>query len=288
MRFFDPSMGKSELSDPTAAAHRYRAMVEYDGAEYCGFQWQPDAPTIQGAIETALKKLFDQEISVSAAGRTDSGVHALGQVIHFDAREKFPPEGLERALNGNLPFDIRVRNLQSAPPDFHSRYSACWRWYRYRLFTRLRAVERQYGWKPKRLQNAPLLPELAGYLSGEHDFSAFCSAEADSSADNNQHGHRCVIYAAGWVETNDEWRFHIVANRFLRHMVRYLVGAMVDTCRGRFTPDQFQEFLQQAKKSDDILSAPAQGLCLMRVGYSPYPDLEIEGGKNQAYPYVLE
>lgn len=288
MRLCDPSTGKRELPDPAATSHRYRATVEYDGAEYCGFQWQPNAPTIQGAIETALKKLFDQDIRVSAAGRTDSGVHALGQVIHFDAPDKFSPAQLEQALNGNVPFDIRVCEVRTAPPDFHARYSACWRGYCYRLFTRLRAVERQYGWKPKRLQNAHLLPELAGYLSGEHDFSAFCSAEADLSADVNQHGHCCVIYAAGWVEAEGEWRFHIVANRFLRHMVRYLVGAMVDTCRGRFTPDQFREFLRQAKKSHDILSAPAHGLCLMRVGYAPYPDMEIDGGKNQAFPYVLE
>jgi tRNA pseudouridine38-40 synthase len=281
-------MGKIELPHSAAASHRYRATVEYDGAEYCGFQWQPDAPTIQGAIEIVLKKLFDHEIRVSAAGRTDSGVHALGQVIHFDAPDKFSPAQLELALNGNLPYDIRVREVRMAPPDFHARYSAQWRWYRYRLFTRVRAVERQYGWKPKRMQITHLLPELADRLLGEHDFSAFCSADADPSPEDNPHGNCCLIYAAGWVEAKDEWRFHIVANRFLRHMVRYVVGAMVDTCRGRFAPDQFRDFLQQAKKSDDILSAPAQGLCLMRVGYAPYPDMEVASGQNQAYPGVLE
>ena len=271
-----------------ASAQRYRATVEYDGAEYCGFQWQPDAPTIQGAIEIVLKKLLDQDIRVSAAGRTDSAVHALGQVIHFDAREKFSPEQLERALNGNLPLDIRIRSLRTTPPEFHARFSAQWRWYRYRLFTRVRAVERQYGWKPKRLQNTHLLPELAGQLIGEHDFSAFCSADADFASDEHRHGNRCLIHVAEWVEARDEWHFHIVANRFLRHMVRYLVGAMVDTCRGRFTMDQFSEFLCQKSKSDKMLSAPAPGLCLMRVGYAAYPDLESEGEKNQAYPYILE
>lgn len=265
---------------------RYRLTVEYDGSDFFGWQWQPHRRTVQGAMEAALKKLFGTDIRITGAGRTDTGVHALGQVAHFDAPGRFSPETICNALNASLPADIRIRDVSEAAPDFHARYSACWRWYRYRIFMQPHALERQYGWRCKFQLNADLLQEAASHLTGENDFTAFASSEQDPHSASEAENCKCFIYAAGWAACGDEWRFHIVGNRFLRHLVRCLVGAMMDVARGRFKVEEFLEFLHGARKCNDIFCAPAQGLCLMRVGYAPYPALEKDSSDQQAFPFV--
>jgi tRNA pseudouridine38-40 synthase len=264
---------------------RYRLQVEYDGSEFRGWQWQPNGRTVQGVIEEALQRIFRQEIRVNGSGRTDSGVHALGQTAHFEAPECFPPEKLLLALNGNLPEDVRVWELREADPDFHARFSAHWRWYRYRIFTRQRAVERQFGWYLKFRLDTQRLQEAARLLVGEHDFTAFSCLGQDEPA--TPHGCKCLVYAAGWELSAEEFRFHIVANRFLRHMVRGLVGAIVDVSRGRFDLDYFAALLKETKKPDLVKNAQARGLCLMRVGYGEFPYIEPDSNETLNLPFQL-
>ncbi len=232
---------------------RYRLLLEYDGTSFFGWQVQVNRRTVQGVLEKAIYRLFGCQTRVYAAGRTDAGVHALGQVVHFDAPAEFTPDTLTRALNFYLPDDVRVRRTEPVSGDFHARFSARWRWYRYRIFNRPRAVNRMYGWFPRRKLSEGKLHEAADRLIGEFDFTAFCKADTDVQ------NHRCRILTARWRAHQDEWHFHIVADRFLRHMVRRLVGMMVDVERGRFTLDDFAGFLAAGRRVDDIYTAPPQG-----------------------------
>jgi tRNA pseudouridine38-40 synthase len=248
---------------------RYRFNVEYDGTEFAGWQWQPGVRTVQEILETALERIFGHLIRVNGAGRTDAGVHALGQTAHFDAPPKLDPSKLQLALNGQLPQDVRIFNIQKAAADFHSRHLAKWRWYRYRVFKRPRAVERQLGWFPKYRLRSEVLQQAAHYLIGAHDFTSFSCCRVGEG--DIRHGASCIVYAAGWELSPEEWRFHIVANRFVRHMVRGLVGAMVDVGRDRFDLGEFTGLLDNPRKPNLIYNAPARGLCLMQVGYEDYP-----------------
>lgn len=260
---------------------RYRLVIEYDGSDFFGWQYQPDRRSVQGVLEEALKLLFDREIRICGAGRTDAGVHALGQVAHFDAPPKYRIKAIFNALNARLPKDVRVLSVAPAQPDFHARFGACWRWYRYRVFNYPRAVERAYGWYPGFKLDEPLLVNAAGLLAGDHDFTAFASSDSDTD------DHRCRVYVAAWETTGGELRFHIVANRFLRHMVRSLVGAMVDVGRGRFPLDWLAALLQESQKTPVVFNVPGRGLCLMRVGYGPFPALGKDAEESESIPFPI-
>jgi tRNA pseudouridine38-40 synthase len=262
-------------------AQRYRLTVEYDGSDFCGWQFQPELRTVQGVLETALKTIFQQDLRVYGSGRTDTGVHALGQIAHFEAPARFETRKLQLALNANLPPEVRVYDLLETAPDFHARYSARWRWYQYRIFTRPRALERQFGWYLKYSLNADILQESARLLIGDYDFTAFSSIDPQAAED--KHGGNCLVYAAGWELLPDEFRFHIVANRFLRHMVRGLVGTMVDAARGRFDLAEISTLLQ-GQKLLPLFNVPGRGLCLMQVGYGEYPFRETDSKDKLALP----
>lgn len=269
------------------AVQRYRADLEYDGSDFFGWQLQPDQRTVQGEIEAALGKLFDRQIRVNGAGRTDTGVHALAQVAHFEAPAKFTPEVFFRALNGILPPDVRVFSISEVEADFHARFQACWRWYRYRIFTSPRAVERRYGWYPKFRLDPVRLERTAEVLLGEHDFTAFSSSELDGP-NGKPPNKTCQVLASGWELHRQEWVFHIVADRFLRHLVRTLVGMMTEVARGRFELDYFSHLLAEAKPQHGVFTAPPQGLYLMRVGYGSFPYLDKNLQLQQELPIALK
>lgn len=260
---------------------RYRLTLEYDGTDFFGWQLQPDQRTVQGVLEESLGQLFSASIRVHGAGRTDARVHALGQVAHFDAPARFEPEVIRDAVNHHLPADVRVLSVQPAKPDFHARFSARWRWYRYRIFSRQRALERQHGWWPGVQFDPRSLEQAAAAIVGEHDFSSFASADTETG------NHLCRINVACWELGDDEWRFHIVADRFLRHMVRSLVGTMSDAARGRFSLDQFVEILNSRRKDHLVFTAPASGLCLMKVGYDLFPALDEDYPNVQTFPFEI-
>ena len=261
---------------------RYLVKLEYDGSEFVGWQIQPEGRTVQSVLEDALERLYSEVVRVTASGRTDSGVHAAGQVVHFNAADRFSSVELRRALNHFLPEDVKVLDVKPVADDFHARFDARWRWYRYRVFQQERAIERKYGWHPRFQFDPEILKRCAAEVAGEHDFTPF--VRKDPELDH----YRCSIQAAHWLQSGDEWQFHIVANRFLRHMVRSLVGTMLDVSRGRFSVDEFIEIIHQSSEDQSLYTAPSAGLCLMRVGYGDFPFTDADNRNTQSFPFKVD
>ncbi|TKJ40257.1 tRNA pseudouridine(38-40) synthase TruA [candidate division LCP-89 bacterium B3_LCP] len=270
---------EEETSVNDSNSKRYRITLEYDGSDFFGWQIQPEQRTVQGQLEDALARLYGGRIQVYGSGRTDTGVHASGMVAHFDSPHKYTQEVILKAVNANLPPDVRITEIEPVSPDFHARFSARWRWYRYRLSRKYSPLGRQYRWTPDFQLDDELLKQAADLFIGEHDFTAF--SKADPAIDD----HRCCVHAAEWLCLDDEWKFHIVANRFLRHMVRQIVGSICDVARGKYSSDQISEALASKRKILNVYTAPAHGLCLMKVGYGTFPYLDKDCNVIQNFPF---
>jgi tRNA pseudouridine38-40 synthase len=236
--------------------------VTYDGTEFLGFQWQTGGRTVQGVLEAALAQVTRQGTRVIGAGRTDAGVHALGQVIGFRVAWGHPLADLQRALNAVLPADVAILALGPAEPGWHPRFSARRRFYRYTVLNRpVRSpLERRYA----HLVTAPLdlaaLCAGAEPLVGQHDFASFGQpTQGDSTVR--------VIYAADWRREGDRFIFDVVGNAFLRTMVRSLVGALLQVGTGRWPVGRVAEILAGRDRALAAAPAPACGLCLMQVEY---------------------
>ncbi|RKY59909.1 MAG: tRNA pseudouridine(38-40) synthase TruA [Candidatus Latescibacterota bacterium] len=235
--------------------------LEYDGTNFSGWQVQKEGRTVQGVLEEVLGRLLGERIRVVGAGRTDAGVHALGQVANFRTENPMPTERIERALDGLLPDDLAVREVAEVPPDFHARFSAKARRYRYNIYLRRRAVGRQYGWFVPYELDLRRMEKAAGAILGEHDFRAFCIA---SSAPKRP---VCKVTEAGWSVGDGEVHFEVVADRFLHSMVRLLVGTMVEIGRGKLPVDAVEKALASGDRAFVGPSAPPCGLFLMEVMY---------------------
>ncbi len=235
-------------------------IVEYDGTHFSGWQLQAKGRTVQGEIEKALQTILKEEIRITGAGRTDAGVHARGQVAHFDASKI--PDGINwyKALNTVLPEDVVVREVSEAPEDFNARHSAKSRSYQYRIHPGNTALERLYCWPVYSELNFHLLENCSKLLVGKHDFSAFCS-------DEERDQREAIIFEAGWKKEGNFLYFDITANRFLRAMVRMLVGSMVEVARGFMPLETFRELLQNPGNRKGGPPAPPSGLFLTRVEY---------------------
>jgi tRNA pseudouridine38-40 synthase len=243
---------------------RLRFIVSYDGTDYLGWQYQPQGPTIQGVCQEALGKILGEEIKVIGAGRTDSGVHALGQAAHFDTFSKLPCAAMERALNAGLPFDIRVRSFAEADSSFHARYSARSRLYRYNIVDIAlpeAPILMRTSWVRRTDIDFGLLEECAGLLSGEHDFYTF------SKKGGNKSSHLCRVASAVWKKDPGYLTFEISADRFLHGMVRMLIGGMVAVAEGRAEKKDFFAALNMPGRWLRAEPAPACGLFLMHVEY---------------------
>lgn len=235
--------------------------LEYDGSDFCGWQLQPAQRSVQGELERALARLTGESIRVTAAGRTDAGVHALGQVVNFHTASTLPAATFVRGTNALLPADVRVRDAGEAAAGFSARYDACARAYRYRIALRPRAIGRQYAWYvPWRLDLAAM-QEAAGCLVGEHDFVSFCQAGAGLDH------YRCQVHEARWQEGGEELAFDICANRFVHNMVRIIVGTCIEAGRGALAPAALTAILAARDRRAAGRTAPAHGLYLLRVDY---------------------
>jgi tRNA pseudouridine38-40 synthase len=237
---------------------RLRLTLEYDGTGFRGWAAQPDLRTVEGELQRALDELYGSVHGLAVAGRTDAGVHALGQVASVDVEGGPPAARASEALNTALPHDVSVVAVDEAAADFHARHSALSRSYRYRIYRR-RAPSpfeaRRSWWLPGRLDLAAL-QESASILVGEHDFRAFTPTETQHEVFRRQ------VLRAAWVERGDHLDFEIEADSFLRHMVRTLVGTMVE-----LPADWIAHLLEGAERSEAGRTAPPWGLYLERVSY---------------------
>lgn len=238
-----------------------RLKLAYDGTDFHGFQIQPEVRTVQGAVENALWELTRERIRLIAAGRTDEGVHALGQVVNFKTSSKMSPSTLERALNAKLPPDIVASEVEDADSDFHARYSAKSRTYEYSI-TRIRSpFIMRYAWLLKYDINMSAMSDAARTFSGAHDFAGFCVAK--SRVDETE----CVVYSSGWRIEGHIFKYEVVANRFLHNMVRIMVGTMVELGRGKLKESDLASMLKTRDRREAGPTAPPHGLFLMRVKY---------------------
>ncbi len=244
---------------------KYAAVVQYDGTNYHGWQLQKGVTTIQGSMEQALEKICGEPIRVHGAGRTDSGVHSLGQVAHFSVDWKNKTQDLRRALNALLPPDIATVTLTEAPEDFHSRYWAKNKTYVYHILNQpLRSpLQRLYSWHIPIDLDVKAIRQSVVYLKGEHDFAAFGSA-----TDGTPSTVRMVLDAS-WEQTTSDnlYRFTIIGTGFLRYMVRSIVGTLVDIGRGKISPEAMKLILQSCDRSMSGPTAPPHGLFLESVDY---------------------
>lgn len=241
-----------------------RLLLEYDGTAYHGWQRQKNALSIQEVVETALGRLTREKVRLLASGRTDAGVHALGQVANFHTSSHIPLKAFHAGLNSLLPRDIAVLNAAEAPPEFHARYSARAKTYEYRILNRASPspLNRRYTWVVRGPMNLEALDRAAAMLSGEHDFSAF-----RASGGHPGHALRKVQGAAWHPEGEGRLRFTITANGFLRGMVRSLVGTMVQIGQDKRLPEDLAGLLTSGDRAAAGPTAPPQGLFLVEVLY---------------------
>ena len=242
---------------------RYRFAVEYFGAPYAGWQLQENDVTVQGELERALATVLRQPVRIIGAGRTDAGVHALGQVAHFDFDGEIDPEKLMHSLNALTKPHVQTRRLEPCAEDFHARYSALSRRYLYRIALRPVVMLREWSWYPGFALDAELFRNELQLALGDHDFSAFSIPRNDGKST------RCNLIRAETELLENFLHLHLEANRFLHKMVRSLVGASYEVARGAHAPGLVQIILEN-RFEGQRLWAPPQGLCLQKVNYPDY------------------
>ena len=260
---------------------RYFIFFGYDGTHYHGWQIQPNANSVQQELQHALSTILRKEIEVVGAGRTDTGVHARHMAAHFDwtsakdssdeertgqgAKESKIPMALDQLayrLNRILPRDIAVEEVREVLPEMHARFSATSRTYHYYIHTRKDPFERHYSLQMNYPLDFAKMNEAAEHFLHHEDYAAFCKAGGDNKTTI------CHVTAARWVQTSPTtWYFEITANRFLRNMVRAVVGTLIDVGRGKISLEQFLDILHNGTRSDAGESMPGNALFLEEVSY---------------------
>lgn len=250
------------------------AVVQYDGHDLAGWQLQPSVRTGQGELEAALHRVVGRRVVVRAAGRTDAGVHAFGQVVSFSMPQRWSPDEVQRALRALLPDDMWVVRVGRSPAGFDARRHATSRRYRYIVGcdeASRSPFRRPYEWALGRPLDTALLAATSTYIIGRHDFRGFCAVGQEKAH------YLCTVTEARWQERgHDEgFIFEIEADRFLHHMVRFLVGTMVDVARGRRDKQDMVQILGEKNNRNASPPAPPEGLYFMGARY-PQIDEVIE------------
>lgn len=242
-----------------------KLILEYDGTNYHGWQSQQGSgsPTIQDSLEMALKTLTKEDIRTTSSGRTDAGVHALGHVANFPTESTIPAEAWAPALNRLLPKDIRVIASEEAKPDFHARFSARGKQYRYVVLARKApsALLRNHAWHVDRKLSLVNMRRAAKHLIGKHDFSAFRSSACSAKVPVRK------LKTLTIRKKGDQIEFILEADAFLMHMARNIVGTLVEVGLGRFSPDEVKMMLRSRDRTTTGKTAPACGLSLVSVFY---------------------
>ncbi|MCY3625683.1 MAG: tRNA pseudouridine(38-40) synthase TruA [Candidatus Dadabacteria bacterium] len=241
-----------------------KIIIEYDGTDYHGWQCQGDLPTVQKTIEDALRQITGESVKITGSGRTDTGVHAMGQVASFLTDTQLDSETLRKALNSTLPRDISIIRAQEVPQDFHAQFSSRSKVYEYRIFNRPNppALQRNRVWHIPEKLDMGKMKEAISHLEGDHDFSVF--ATADITVKTTVRTVKEVH-----VRKNREGiiLIEIEANGFLKRMVRMITGTLVEVGKGKLSPEGFGQILAEGKKTKNVFTAPPSGLFLKKVIY---------------------
>lgn len=241
---------------------RYSLELAYNGHLYHGWQIQPNAKTVQGTMNEALSLLLNKDINLVGAGRTDAGVHASHFVAHFDwIGDEIDTDHLKFKLNSILGKSIRIDRISLAIADFHSRFSATQRTYHYMVSLDSNPFISEFSWHLRKVPDIVLMNKAASYLIGKKDFTSFARLHADTKT------NICDIRSSNWTSDGSTLIFKITADRFLRNMVRAIVGTLIDVGIGKIEPKSIEEIVIQKDRSKAGQSAPAQGLFLSRIDY---------------------
>jgi tRNA pseudouridine38-40 synthase len=279
----------TDSSEPTAAPQTWKLTLAYDGTDFSGWQVQPGELTIQGELQAALGRITGEAPLPQGSGRTDAGVHALGQVASFPLQAPIPPENLLRALNRTLPSSIRVLEARTVPDSFHARHSAVAKTYEYRLFREAICPPflARYALACPWPMDVGALQTAAKLFAGEHDFLSFAATDPDLASRGISNGSEPdptvaprttapsvkTIFSSVWEQQRSEagqWLIYRVrGNGFLHHMVRNLVGTMLDVGRGRLKAEEIPGMLSARSRAAAGPTAPARGLFLQSVEYGP-------------------
>ena len=262
--------------------NHWKITLSYDGTAFHGWQVQPGRPTLQGKLAAALEQITGESLLPQASGRTDAGVHALGQIASFALEAPIPAENLLRALNRSLPPSIRVLAVLSVPASFHARHSALRKTYEYRIFERKIATDSEqaericspfvapFVWDCRWTLNLDPMQQAAAILCGTHDFSSFAASDPDlAQRENSASGPNPVktIHASELSRVGELLVYRIIGSGFLHHMVRNIVGTLAEVGRGSLRPEDLSRILAARDRSAAGPTAPPQGLFLVQVEY---------------------
>ena len=247
---------------------RLALTIEYEGTHYRGFQYQVNAPSIQGELEQAIERLTSERVRVKGAGRTDAGVHSEAQVVAFDTSSDHSAETFVDALNHYLPQDIAVKQAHIVRPDFDPRRNALKRTYRYSILNSgtPSPLTRRFTYHIRKKLGLKRMQEAAGLFVGEHDFRSFAAPLPAGKTNSVRAVHRACVEQSG-----DVIAIWVTGNAFLQHQVRRMAGALVDIGHGRLSMNELQALIENAQTSKVAHSLPAHGLCLVKVEYADYP-----------------
>ena len=240
---------------------RYKIELQYHGKNYHGWQKQPNVHSVQAEIEGQLNQVLQTEVELVGCGRTDTGVHASHYVAHFDSKKPLDCHKTSVSLNRLLPDDISVFKIEMAEPDFHARFFAKSRQYQYFIDYEKSAFRGEIAWCKKVNLNFEVLAQACEILKNHKHFTAFCKGKVPKNNDV------CIIYEANWENTTTGAVFTVKANRFLRNMVRAMVGTLIDVGTEKISLQEFQNILNSGTRSDAGKSVPAHGLFLSKIEY---------------------
>jgi tRNA pseudouridine38-40 synthase len=247
----------------------FKVVLAYDGSEFSGWQLQPDAPTIQGALASAIGRVTGEKVLPQGSGRTDAGVHALAQVASFAIESGIPAENLGKALNGNLPASIRVLEVVEVTDGFHARKSARAKTYRYRVYrgTICPPFLARYVWHYPYPLDEDAMAAAGGWVIGEHDFTSFAAVDPERGREEGTVSNVREIFASSWMRQGEEFVYNVRGTGFLHHMVRNLVGTFLLVGKGTLKPGDIPEILGARSRSAAGATAPGNGLFLVGVEY---------------------
>lgn len=269
-----PASGATPRTVPPQGGRRYRMTIAYDGTAYYGWQAQPRHPTVQGCLEEAVRRLTDERIRLHACGRTDTGVHARGQVAHFDLALPWEAHPLQKGLNAFLPEDIQIQKLRRTRPDFHARYNATGKEYRYSIWNApvVSPLHRLYALHVRHPLDLEAMRKAAGLLTGTLDFTSFSANPGREIGSRVRSIWRFDVRKQGPLIT-----LSVLGDGFLYKMVRSLAGHLIRVGIGAVAADETAAFLANRERTARVETARPHGLCLWKIHYGAIPGLPKAG-----------